>query len=69
MRRVEDITEALWGDASVAGDGLGSQPEDLRKGELRMIVLKRSRAGEVRNVTAANQGVFERADAAQRRIK
>ena len=39
------------------------------RASIRMIVLKRSRAGEVRNVTAANQGVFERADAAQRRIK
>ena len=30
VRRVEDITEALWGDAGIALDGVGAQQEDLR---------------------------------------
>ena len=66
VRRVEDITEALWGTRVSPEHGVRPQQEDLRndrglaqstiEGEhpylyLDGIVLKRSWAGEVRNVS------------------
>ncbi len=66
MRRVEDITEALWGHAGEPEHGVQPQQEDLRQdrglaepaieGEhpylyLDGIVMKRTWAGEVRNVS------------------
>jgi Transposase, Mutator family len=67
VRRVEDITEALWGYAGVALDGVGPEQEDLRddrgvaqpadRGRAPVCLSRRHRtqaqlgAGEVRNVS------------------
>jgi putative transposase len=64
VRRVEDITEALWGAPGAAFDRVAAEQEDLRtleawrpiEGEHPYfyrdgIVLKRNSAGEVRNIS------------------